>query len=192
MHCPLLELPAELRTLIYTLAVTSDSAVTICMDKTTAPPITRTNHLIRSESLSIFYNVNTFHVKVQDYDIRSIQGKITYWEKLYKPSKDVDARNNVVCVECGGARIWSNFVEWADMTHDGMVPVLWDGGVADDDGALVESPLVLLQQLGTDFKDCSKETVMVLLDCMKMDEKILSVHWDRGVKRGKEKPGKWE
>ena len=68
-RCHLLELPAELRTYIFELALISDKTlVTFHLDKyqqdtlqeATQPSLTRVSRQLRSESLLLFYSCNTF------------------------------------------------------------------------------------------------------------------------------------
>ncbi|KAF2774114.1 hypothetical protein EJ03DRAFT_134 [Teratosphaeria nubilosa] len=68
-RCHLLDLPAELRDLIYEYAVTSDKTiVTFRLDKyqrdsynqAVQPSLTRVNRQVRAESLPFYYACNTF------------------------------------------------------------------------------------------------------------------------------------
>lgn len=63
-RCTILALPAELRNEIWKLTLIEDCPIEIMTRKQTSagaqPPLTRTCRQIRSESLSMFYELNTF------------------------------------------------------------------------------------------------------------------------------------
>lgn len=75
-ECAFLALPAELRNRIYEFALIKDDPIEVVLWRPCsngAPPaLTQTSRQIRSESLPIFYGLNTFRLDAEDWFNRAI------------------------------------------------------------------------------------------------------------------------
>lgn len=85
------ELPAELRTIIYSFAVVEVAPVNIdkmfeagIVDAGCQPPLARTSRQVRAEVLPIFYAENTFVAGISS-TVYSVAGTLDFWLSLTLP-----------------------------------------------------------------------------------------------------------
>jgi hypothetical protein len=108
-HSPLLELPAELRNLIYEYAVTEPRRV--CVDDgVPEPPLALFCKQIRHESLPLFYTNNDFCVHNYDYNSAVYKKATQKSRDLYRQlAVELDPKNCVM-----RQPHWSNLKGWLE------------------------------------------------------------------------------
>lgn len=91
-RCRLLELPAELRNYIYELVVSEPEIVAIrgCVQQ---PGLTRTKRQIRAETITLYYETNTFQLRCSSP---------TFWPWLNLNTMHIASINNIRIVLCSG------------------------------------------------------------------------------------------
>lgn len=175
--------------MIWSLVVIEPQTLIVSECFGITPAISRTITQIREETLSIFYNANTFRFQVWEAEIGPILPKILLWHDYYKPKLDEwgDFRNNIKGVDMYGHRDWRNFCGWARRTWKGEVPVLYDGerwewfvfnygGHHSNSSKMVNSSVYLLKELGQgQFQEYSARQV----------EEELNHHWEAEMEEGR-------
>ncbi|SMQ55869.1 unnamed protein product [Zymoseptoria tritici ST99CH_3D7] len=112
-NSPLLNLPPELRTLIYELVVTSENhRVTVNETGYHRPPLLQTCREARADALKLFYNSNKFIISVRSYSTS------TLW-KFCCSVKITGVRLTGLLWRVAVDRVpsWRNLVKWLEWNH---------------------------------------------------------------------------
>lgn len=166
----LLELPAEIRDLIFEFALTSDvPIVAFRLDdyqrdsyvEATQPPLTRVSRQIRAESLSMFYSSNEIVLHTEEKKAKDTQRwlaciephlplleQLSLWLRYVTLTNDRHASNGCICVSLQRAKgdaTWRVQDEWKWIT------VTKKPSVAGRDATFLRSEL---RRLIADDPDC--------------------------------------
>lgn len=118
----LLQLPAELRNLIWRYAVVKSYPITVNSDGFRAPTLFAICKQTRNETVTLFFAKNVFQVIIGDYDIRAY----AKWENtiyaIFSDSRDL-ARRITRKSKLHGTQVpnWFNLVLWTKMAYEGSV-----------------------------------------------------------------------
>ncbi|KAK4623594.1 hypothetical protein CLAFUW4_05285 [Fulvia fulva] len=162
----LLGLPGELRNKIYSLALVSESDITVTATGPSQPPLIRTCHQIREEALSVYYTDNSFTLRVQDHNGVALE-HFSLLRRQYFDGTRGD-RLSKTTVQRVGKRSWKNLLAWLEAAHSrGMdIPVLPPSSTA-----LQSREKVLLYSLadtaGVQLRQAPWDTVKVVLKGMR-------------------------
>lgn len=124
----LLDLPAELRNVIYEMVLVSQDMVRLTSEDHTAPGLLRVNEQIRAESRAIYYCQNRFLIKCKDFDSTALlafrqQSKDilpTMGKLEYPKTKPVIS---VSSLRVPHPRNRANLLRWAKAVHAGLLAV---------------------------------------------------------------------
>ena len=119
-RCYLLELPAEIRTYIFELAIRSDKTVVTfrsddyqedTLQEATQPSLTRANRQLRLETLPLFYSLNTFVLHTEGNKASDALGwaqgneaylpdllRISFWQRFVTLTNDRSSSNGAICL----------------------------------------------------------------------------------------------
>lgn len=116
--CHLLDLPPELRNLIYRSVLVQNRDIDVRSQGFDVPPLLSTCKKIRKEARSIFYYENTFAVEVYDFDtiifhhfMRSLKERSSGFHE--QPSAVLNPRST--------RPHWPNMLRWLELDHAGEI-----------------------------------------------------------------------
>lgn len=114
MHCPLLELPAEIRNRIYREVLLSPEPVQVTENNYQQPSLLRTCSQIRSEASSIYYIESEFELVLENFDTTPA----TSW---FRHARGYNEKMSIVWdgIENGGK--WSNLLTWLRREYESKI-----------------------------------------------------------------------
>ncbi|KAK4548845.1 hypothetical protein LTR36_008618 [Oleoguttula mirabilis] len=116
----LLGMPPELRNQIYECTLPSDDGGYIKRDNFSQPGLLRTNHQIRSETITMWYARNRFRIDVTDLDPSVLMAFHRHAKNYHGPMRGVG-------FVVGLSPDWTNLLRWLKWHHS--VPAWgWTGG----------------------------------------------------------------
>lgn len=112
----LLGLTAELRNNIMEMALHDPDEIKLTATSPVQPAILRVCSQLRQDHIGVYYDINEFHLVINDYDAAAIVPPIMAFVTYRKEDKSL-ARFMM-----NGFQNWGNLMEWLRLTHQDCLP----------------------------------------------------------------------
>ncbi|EME85004.1 uncharacterized protein MYCFIDRAFT_83051 [Pseudocercospora fijiensis CIRAD86] len=115
-----LDLPGELRNLIYRMALVTDTPTIITSSGYSRPALISVNKEIREETAGIFYFENRYLVDTPRFSVSILRRFVRILITFYKQGWKIKAKVNAFTSD--RTPHWSNLMEWMRQIHLKQVP----------------------------------------------------------------------
>ena len=147
----LLDLPLEIRTLIWDFALTSPTPIRIT-DQLKQPALTHVNRQIRSETRKLALLNNNYRIDIVACDARLLSKFSQLWDRIINPDyKNIKTKTISLPIRLGlvGDCHWLNLVTWYRLVRRGKCVALRSGPAARGRSKIIEAATGLAANAGT-------------------------------------------
>jgi hypothetical protein len=144
---PLLDLPPEIRTMIWDFTLTSPTAIKIT-DQLKQPALAQVNRQIRSETRKLALLSNRYQIEIVACDARLFAKFFQLWHDIVNSDKDAKTKTLHLPILIGlvGDYHWLNLVGWCRLVHRGKCGALRIGAAARGRSKIVEAATALAME----------------------------------------------